>query len=208
MVAPALRFLVADPLDGVQVFVRRLLEGYGFDPQRIHCCAGSNEALQLGLAQAPDFLLTDWFGGASPTGLQLVEQLRARNRELRVGFLSFQVTPEIEAAAAGVGSRFLLKKPFDAADLKREIQRGFEYLAATQPETMARVNRETQGRLDPRQRRIELPPLPAPLRVGESVRWDGKPYQVTAVVMRGGEQLAQLSGAASLVPSHKLQRSA
>ena len=93
MVAPALRFLVADPLDGVQVFVRRLLEGYGFDPQRIHCCAGSNEALQVGLAQAPDFLLTDWFGGASPTGLQLVEQLRARNRELRVGFLSFQVTP-------------------------------------------------------------------------------------------------------------------
>lgn len=185
-----------------------LLEGYGFDAQRIHCCASSAEALATGQADPPDFLLTDWFGAATPTGLQLFEALRARNPGLNVGFLSFQVTPEVEAAAARAGSRFLLKKPFDATDLKREIQRGFEYLAARQPETMARVNRETQGRLDPRQRRIELPPLPPPLRVGESVRWDGRPYQVTAVVMRGGEQLAQLSGAASLVPSHKLQRSA
>ncbi len=207
MSAPKLRFLVVDPLDGVQVFARRLLEGYGFDPALIHCCADPTSALAQGFVDPPDFLVTDWFGSAELTGLQLIEQLRTQKPECNVGFMSFKVTPEIEAAAKATGSRFLLKKPFTADDLKRELQRTFEYLAQQQPELMARVAAETHGRLDPRVvRQIQLPPVPPPLRVGEAVKLAGKTHKVLAVVIRQGEQVAQLEGVKELIPSHRLER--
>jgi CheY-like chemotaxis protein len=207
MSAPKLRFLVVDPLDGVQVFARRLLEGYGFDPALIHCCADPASALAHGFVDPPDFLVTDWFGSAELTGLQLIEQLRTQKPDCRVGFMSFKLTPEIEARATAAGSRFLLKKPFTADDLKRELQRTFEYLAQQQPDIMVRVSAETQGRLDPRvARQIQLPPVPPPLRVGEAVSLAGKPHKVLAVVIRQGEQVAQLDGVKELIPSHRLER--
>jgi CheY-like chemotaxis protein len=202
-----LRFLVVDPLEGVQVFARRLLEGYGFSPDLIHCCGDSGEALAQGFVDPPDFLITDWFGKADITGVQLFEQLREQAPQCHVGFMSFNITPEIEAAAQAVGSRFLLKKPFTAELLKQTLQSTFEWMAKDRPELMARISVETKGKLDPRVvRRIELPPVPPPIRVGDAVQYGGKPFKVTAVVIRGGEQVAQLSGIQELVPAHKLQR--
>ena len=207
MSAPKLRFLVVDPLDGVQVFSRRLLEGYGFDPALIQCCGDTASALAQGFVDPPDFVVTDWFGEAEITGMQLIEQLRTQKPDCKVGFMSFKITPEIEAAAKSTGSRFLLKKPFTAEDLKRELQRTFEYLAKQQPEMMARISAETQGRLDPRvTRQIQLPPVPPPLRTGEMVKLAGKSHKVLAVVIRQGEQVAQLEGVKELIPSHRLDR--
>jgi DNA-binding NtrC family response regulator len=206
MSAPKLRFLIVDPLEGVQVFARRLLESYGFEPARIHCCSDTVAALAHGFVEPPDFLLTDWFGKSDPTGMQLYEQLREQHEGCKVGFMSFQITPEIEAAAQAMGSRFLLKKPFDADQLKRTLQNTFSWLAQANPALMARVATESQGRLDPRQRRIELPPVPPPLRHGETVRLNGKTHRVQAVVIRHGEQLAQLDGLKDLVPATRLSR--
>jgi DNA-binding NarL/FixJ family response regulator len=202
-----LRFLVVDPLDGVQVFARRLLESFCFESTLIHCCSDPAAALAHGLLDAPDFLITDWFAKGEPTGLQLFEQLRQLHPDCKVGFMSFQITPEMEAASAGVGSRFLLKKPFGADEIKRELQRSFEHLAQKHPDLMARVSHETQGRLDPRvTRQIQLPPVPPPLRVGEHVKFEGKSHAVMAVVIRHGEQVAQLDGVKELVPAYKLTR--
>lgn len=206
MSAPKLRFLIVDPLEGVQVFARRLLESYGFEPARIHCCSDPVAALAQGFVEPPDFLLTDWLGNADPTGLQLYEQLRAQHAGCKVGFMSFQITPDIEAAAQAAGSRFLLKKPFDAAQLKQVLQHTFSWLAQSNPALMARVATESQGRLDPRQRRIELPPVPPPLRHGDTVRLNGRSHRVQAVVIRQGEQLAQLDGLKDLVPATRLSR--
>ncbi len=202
---PKLRFLIVDPLDGVQLFARRLLEGFGFEASHIQCCADPQTALQQGLAQAPDFLLTDWFPNAGLSGLALYQQLRERHPDCRAGFLSFQITPEIEAAAHAAGSRFLLKKPFDPDALKQALQQSFSWLAQRHPALAARVSAESQGRLDAR-RRIELPPVPPPLRSGELVRYGGRQHRVTTVVIRQGEQLAQLEGLKDLVPASRLSR--
>lgn len=205
-----LRFLVVDPLDGVQLFARRLLEGYGFEPSAIQCAADPQTALLMGQATPPDFLLTDWFGQVEltgMTGLQLHQRLRQRQPECRVGFLSFEITPEIEAAAQAAGSRFLLKKPFGPDELKRCLQQSFEWLATHRPGLMARVAAETAGRLDPRAvRRIELPPVPPPLRVGDRVQLQGKAYTVKSVVISRGEQLVELPGVDKLVPASRLVR--
>lgn len=204
---PKLRFLVVDPLEGVQVFSRRLLESYGFEPSLIRCCADPATALKLAREQAPDFLITDWFAKAEPSGAQLLAEVRRLNPACRAGFTSFQVDEAVTEAARAAGTRFLLKKPFNADELKRELQTAFEELSRSHPELMARVSAETRGRLDPRvARQIQLPPVPPPIRTGETVRFDGKPHKVMAVVIRGGEQVAQLDGLKEMVPAHRLQR--
>jgi len=207
MTAPRLKFLVCDPLEGVQVFARRLLEAYGFDAAAIRCCGDPATALSMGLQEPPDFLLTDWFGSRQPSGLQLYQQLRAARPGCLVGFLSFDISPEIEAAAQAVGSRFLLKKPFGPDDLKRQLQQTFATMAHANPRLMARVATESRGRLDTTGgRRIELPPVPPPLLQGQTVRMAGRSYKVMAVVIRHGEQLAQLDGVPALVPASQLSR--
>ena len=207
MPTPRLKFLICDPLEGVQVFARRLLEAYGFDAAAIRCHADPASALAAGLQEPPDFLLTDWFGKGEPTGLQLYAQLRAAKPDCRAGFLSFEMSPEIEAAAKAAGSRFLLKKPFGPEDLKAQLQQTFSAMAQTNPGLMARVSAESRGRLDPGAgRRIELPPVPPPLLQGETVRMAGRSYKIKAVVIRHGEQLAQLDGLKDLVPASQLSR--
>jgi CheY-like chemotaxis protein len=203
----SLQFFVVDPLEGVQVFARRLLEGYGFAPDSIHCFSDTGSALIEAMDTPPDFLITDWFGKADMSGVALFEQIKDRNPNCHVGFMSFQVTPDIEAAAKAAGSRFLLKKPFTAEELKRTTQTNLEWLARERPELATRLKTESKGKLDVReQRRIELPPVPPPIRVGDSVRFDGKPHKVVTVVISRGEQMAQLHGIKDLVPAHKLQR--
>lgn len=205
MPAPALHFLIADPLDGVQVFARRVLEGYGFDAAHIHCVGDSRAALAHVSTHAPDFLLTDWFPNADPSGVALARLVKARRPQCRIGFLSFQVDAAVQAQARELGSRFLLKKPFDAASLRQALQDAFADLARAHPALMARVLRETGGRLDPR-RRIALPPLPPPVKAGDAVRYAGVRHKVLAVVLSKGEQYAQLDGLRELVPAHRLQR--
>ena len=202
---PKLRFLIADPLEGVQVFCRRLLEADGFEAGRIHCASSAIAAWELAQSAPPDFLLTDWFGQSSLTGVQLAERIRERNPAVRLGFLSFQVDAEVEAHAHRLRSRFVLKKPFDAEALRRTLQTAFAELGPTQPALMARVLPESQGRLDPR-RRMELPPLPPPLKVGDAVQHAGRRHKVLAVVMSRGEQFAQLDGVRDLVPAYRLTR--
>jgi DNA-binding response OmpR family regulator len=203
----SLQFFVVDPLDGVQVFARRLFEGYGFAPDAVHCFSDTGSALIAAMDTPPDFLITDWFGKADMTGVQLFQHIKAQHPACHVGFMSFQVTPEIEAAAKAAGSRFLLKKPFTAEELKATTHANLTWLARERPELAARLNQESKGKLDVRvQRRIELPPVPPPIRPGDSVRFDGKPHKVVTVVISKGEQLAQLHGVKELVPAHRLGR--
>ena len=48
--------------------------------------------------------------------------------------------------------------------------------------------------------------MPPPLVQGETVRMAGRSYKVKAVVIRHGEQLAQLDGMKDLVPASQLTR--
>ena len=63
-----MKFLVVDPLAGVQIFVRQLLQSHGVAAEQIICCANTDAALSQGLAFKPDVLITDWFASAPLTG--------------------------------------------------------------------------------------------------------------------------------------------
>lgn len=200
-----LKFLVVDPLAGVQTFARQLLQSHGFAADSILCCADTDAALAQGLLFKPHFLITDWFPKAALSGLQLHQRLREVQPTLHLSLLSFEVTPEHQFEAEAHGAHFLLKKPFTAEQLKAEMNRSLEALAKNSPGLHGQV-RDTMRAAKPAPRPV-LPAM-APQRVikpGDKVRFNGAVHVAQYVVHRHGETVVQLKGKNELVPLDKLQ---
>jgi CheY-like chemotaxis protein len=188
------RFLVVDPLAGVQTFVRQLLQAHGVAAENILCCASVDAALAQGPAFQPQLLITDWFAKAPLTGPQLAQRLREARPGLQLALLSFDVTPEHELEALALGAQFLLKKPFTAEQLKKEMTRVLEALPRPSP-APARLTRPV------------LPPLPLQpvIKPGDKVRFNGAIHVAQYVVHRPGETVVQLQGQGGLIPVDRLR---
>jgi len=201
-----LKFLVVDPLAGVQTFARQLLQSHGFAADSILCCADTEAALAQGLIFKPHFLITDWFPKAPLTGLQLYQRLREVQPSLHLSLLSFEVTPEHQLEAEAHGAHFLLKKPFTAEQLKAEMNRSLEALAKQAPGLHGQV-RATLRAATPAARPVLplMPPLPV-IKPGDKVRYQGGMHVAQYVVHRHGETVVQLKGQSGFVPVDKLQR--
>jgi len=203
-----LRFLVVDPLAGVQTFARQLLEGFGFAPATIRCQGDSAAALALGLEFRPDFLICDWLPKSEMNGIALYQRLKSVNPGCRLALMSFDVSPAHEAQAAEAGSRFLLRKPFTAEELKSTMRRALEHLAQERPELAQRLQATLKSAGPPGSlpAKIVLPKLPPQLRAGDHVRYGEHKDTVKFVVLRNGELVVQLTNRPELVPADKLQR--
>ena len=200
-----LKFLVVDPLAGVQTFARQLLQSRGFAVDSILCCADTEAALAQGLLFKPHFLITDWFAKAPLSGIQLYQRLREVQPSLHLSLLSFEVTPEHEFEAEAHGADFLLKKPFTAEQLKAEMTRSLDALAKRSPGLHGQV-REVMRTAKPAPRPVL--PLIAPqpvIKPGDKVRFNGAVHVAQYVVHRHGETVVQLKGQNGFVPVDKLQ---
>lgn len=187
-----MKFLVVDPLAGVQTFVRQLLQAHGVVSENILCCASVDAALAQGPAFQPQLLITDWFAKAPLTGPQLFQRLREARPGLQLALLSFDVTPEHELQCLALGARFLLKKPFTAEQLQGEMARVLEALPRASHARPARP---------------VLPPLPLQpvIKPGDKVRFNGAVHVAQYVVHRSGETVVQLKGQGGLIPLDRLQ---
>lgn len=208
MSAPdALRFLVVDGLVGVQQFARQLLDSYGFDPEQVRTCGDPETALTLARDFRPDFLITDSFGKSALNGMALYEQVKGLTPACRLGLMSFELTPELEAQAREAGSRFLLKKPFSAQELKTAMHQALEDLARERPDLHQRLQKvmgsaKVTGRVSAS---IAMPVMPV-LRPGDKVTLDNRTEVVETVVIRQGELVVQLKNKSGLIPASKLQK--
>lgn len=196
----SLKFLVADPLPGVQTFARQLLLGHGFAADNILCCADPDTALVQGLVFKPHVLITDWFPRAALSGIQLHQRLREALPSLQLSLLSFEVTPEHRSEAEARGARFLLKKPFTAEQLRTEMNRTLEALAGKPPA----AGRERAHRPATWAVRAPLPPVLI-VKPGDKVRFNGDLHVAQHVVHRNGGTVVQLRGLDRFVPLDKLQ---
>ncbi len=194
MSAP-LKFLVVDPLAGVQIFIRQLLQSHGAAAEHIICCANTEAALAQGLVFKPDFLVTDWFPKSDVTGPGLYQRLREAKPAMQLALLSFEVSAEHEFEAEAHGARFLLKKPFTPDQLKGAMAGVLAALAKPEPVAVSRFSRPA------------LRPMPPPpvVKPGDKVRFQGGVHIAQHVVHRHGETVVQLKGQASLIPLDKLQ---
>ncbi|MFY8117214.1 MAG: response regulator [Roseateles sp.] len=202
------RFLVVDPLEGVRTYARRLMLSQGYAAESFRDCADPESALQIGREFRPDFLITDWFPKASMSGLQLYAELRRHLPGCRLALLSFEVTPAHQAQATAAGSRFLLRKPFTAEELKTTLRAALAKLAQERPDLILRLQAVAQRPRPPQRRDIlaALTPPPPALRPGDAVLHEGRPDQVAHVVIRHGELIVQLKASGAMVPAAKLSR--
>lgn len=190
-----MRFLVVDPLAGVQIFVRQLLQSHGVAAENIVCCADTDSALTQGVLLKPSYLIADWFARAALTGPLLYQRLREVQPRLQLALLSFDVTPEHEFEAEAHGALFLLKKPFTAEQLKAEMAKVLDSLpkpAAAVPPPARPV------------RPLLMTPHPI-VKPGDRVRYQGAVHVAEHIVHRQGLTVVQLKGQAHMVPVEKLQ---
>jgi CheY-like chemotaxis protein len=201
-----LRFLVVDGLAGVQTFARQLLEGFGLTANSIRCASNPEAGLAIGLEFKPDFLISDWFPKAAMSGIDLYGRLKEANPGCRLALLSFEVDPQHLADAYEVGSNFLLKKPFTAAELKAEMTQALEALARERPELHARLSAVIKT-APPAHKppRIVLPVIPS-LKAGDQVKYRDKVEVVQYVVVSHGELVVQLKGHQVLIPAIRLDK--
>lgn len=195
-----MRFLVVDPLAGVQSFARQLLQGHGHAAENILCCADTDSALAQGLAFKPQVLVTDWFPKATLTGPLLYQRLREVQPAIQLGLLRFDVTAEHEFEAEAHGARFLLKKPFTAEQFKAEMARLPQVLPhkappAAPPRVAARPSLRTPTVIPPQ----------LLVKPGDKVRYQGGVHVAQHVVHRHGETVVQLKGQNGFIPLESLQ---
>ena len=206
LMSDPLKFLVVDPLAGVQTFARQLLQAHGFPAENVLCCADTDSALAQGLVFKPHFLITDWFPKAPLTGLQLFQRLREASPGLHLSLLSFDVTADHQREAGAHGAHFLLKKPFTAEQLKAEMTRSLEALAKNSPGLHRQVQDVVRhARPAPRPVLPIIPPQPV-IKPGDKVRFNGAVHVAQHVVHRQGETVVQPKGQTGFVPVEKLQR--
>jgi CheY-like chemotaxis protein len=200
-----LKFLVVDPLSGVQSFARQLLQSQGFHADSILCCGDTDSALAQGLLFRPDFLITDWFPKAPLTGIRLFQRLKDGQPRLHLSLLSFEVTPEHEREAEANGAHFLLKKPFTAEQLKEQMTRSLEALAKRSP-GLHGMGQDAMRHARPAPR-AQLPAIPvlSLIKPGDNVLYKGQRHVAQYVVHRPGETVVQLKGVAGLIPLHEVQ---
>jgi DNA-binding response OmpR family regulator len=194
----SLKFLVTDPLAGVQTFARQLLQSHGFAADSVLCCADPETALAQGRVFQPRFLITDWFPKAGLSGVQLYQRLRETQPTLQLALLSFDVTTEHELEAQALGAHFLLRKPFTADRFKAEMTRALD--ALTRLSSVMNANAGAAAR--------PVLPLLAPqpvLKTGDRVRYEGTLHETLHVVYRQGSTVVQLKGRSGFIPVEKLQ---
>lgn len=202
----SLKFLVVDPLAGVQTFARQLLQSHGFAADNILCCADPDAALAQGLLFKPQLLITDWFAKSPLTGVQLYQRLREVQPRLHLSLLSFDVTPDHQSEAQALGAHFLLKKPFTAEQFKAEMTRSLEAVAKNSPGLHDPV-RTTMRTAQPAPHPVRPTMAPQPvIKPGDKVRFNGALHVAQYVVHRPGETVVQLKGQHGFVPLEKLQR--
>ncbi|MFQ5528321.1 MAG: response regulator [Thermoanaerobaculia bacterium] len=110
--------LLVDDDPGIRVLAEKILEAHGY---RVLSCHDAAEALRIFAAVRVDLLLTD-ISIPGLSGLELAEELRARNPSLRVLLISGDEEAAIGACSGNPDMEFLCK-PFRVDELVERVAR-------------------------------------------------------------------------------------
>ena len=109
-----MKVLIVDDSKAMRMIVQRTLKQAGFSNiQPIEANNGA-EALQVIEEQSPDIVLSDW-NMPEMKGIDLLKSLRAAGRQVPLGFITSESSPEIRQQAEESGAAFVIIKPFTPA---------------------------------------------------------------------------------------------
>lgn len=199
---PAISFLIADPSQAVQTFVRQQLESYGFNASSIKTVATPQAAREVAADIKPDFLLTDTFAKEGMSGIGLHRAVQKHNPDCSFAMMGAALTAADQEAALETGAYFLLSKPFTADVFRDALATALAQLAQKHPQIAQQVMAQT--RVSAPAPKIVLPTLPQ-YKPGDQVSYKNRRETVKHVILRRGELVVQLHGEAGLVEASKLQ---
>lgn len=144
----ALDILIIDDEVDIRELIAGILEDEGYSARTAH---DSDSGLAEIEARLPSLMILDiWLQGSKLDGLEILELVKSRHRELPVVVISGHGNIETAVAAIKKGAYDFIEKPFEADQLLLTIQR------ATEAERLRRENEELKN----------APSFPSTLPVG------------------------------------------
>jgi two-component system nitrogen regulation response regulator NtrX len=135
----ALEVLVVDDEADIRELVSGVLEDEGY---AVRTAANSTEALEAIASRRPSLVLLDvWLQGSRLDGLQLLEQIKARDPSLPVLMISGHGNLDTAVAAIREGAVDFIEKPFEASRLLHLVGR------ATETDRLRRENASLKERV-------------------------------------------------------------
>jgi two-component system chemotaxis response regulator CheY len=115
------RILVVDDSKAMRLIVRRTLRQAGFGDYEVEEATNGLEAISAVENARPDLILSDW-NMPEMNGYELLKALRAKKNDVRLGFVTTESTPEMQALANEAGALFLIAKPFTAEQFQAALK--------------------------------------------------------------------------------------
>lgn len=134
----ALDILIIDDEEDIRELIAGILEDEGYSARTAH---DSDSGLAEIEARLPSLMVLDiWLQGSKLDGLEILELIKSRHRDLPVVVISGHGNIETAVAAIKKGAYDFIEKPFEADQLLLTIQR------ATEAEKLRRENEELKKR--------------------------------------------------------------
>jgi two-component system chemotaxis response regulator CheY len=105
-----MQILVVDDSKAMRRIVMRAVRQAGFEASFSEAANGV-EALEVIRVSAPALVMADW-NMPVMNGIELLQNLRAEGREVKMGFVTSESDPTMRDMAFQAGAVFMLTKPF------------------------------------------------------------------------------------------------
>ncbi len=116
-----MKVLVVDDSRTMRMLVRRSLRQAGYESLDVVEAENGKEALEVAAREQPGLILSDW-NMPEMSGIEMLQALRAAGKNIPVGFVTSQATPEMRERARAAGASFLVAKPFTPDDVRTAMR--------------------------------------------------------------------------------------
>lgn len=115
-----MKILIVDDSRVMRAIVTRTLRQAGYTGHEVLEATNGVEALELVETASPDLVLSNW-NMPEMSGIDLLQVLRSRGRDVLFGFVTSEGSREMRERAAGAGAEFLIAKPFSAEQFRETL---------------------------------------------------------------------------------------
>lgn len=112
-----MKILIVDDSRVMRQIVTRTLRQAGYDGHDLVEAGNGREGLDAVNQHTPDLVLSDW-NMPEMDGISMLQALRAAGKDVPLGFVTSESSPEMAQRAQDAGALFLITKPFTAESFR------------------------------------------------------------------------------------------
>ena len=164
------KLLIVDDEAGIREILQFNLENAGF---AVDCAASAEEALEILSPQHSIILLDVMMGGMS--GLEMAQELRRRQNEIPIIFLTAKSDPDDLLAGFSAGADDYIPKPFSILEVIARVRAVLKRTAKPEPEPAGHWVEAGSVRIDTQTKMVYVD--------GEAVTFSKKEYEVLSLLV-------------------------